>query len=238
MRPRWMRAGSVALVLAVVGGGPVAAAERVEIVTGFDRISITGPYDVRLTTGKGASAKLTGERLAIEAVKFRINGSLLTIGPDRTRSNFRYDKDASPVVIELTTPALRSAAVAGSGSLDVDRLRGDRVAISLQGDGRIAVNSMEGDLGVILMLGAGAATVAGKVGQLNATLRGQATLDGAGLSTAKLSLTQSSSGTVTLTVNGPVNGTATGAGDAILLGNPTCNVAELGAGTVRCGDPE
>lgn len=230
-------AGAIGIALtAFVGSAPAIAAERVEIVTGFDRLSISGPYEVRLTSGKGASARLIGDRLAIEAVKFRINGSLLSIGPDRTRSNFRYDKDASPVVIELTTPSLRSVALTGNGALSVDRLRGDRVAISLQGDGRVSVANMEGDRGVILMLGAGEATVAGKVGQLNATLRGQATLDGKGLTTDRLSLTQSSSGSVTLTVNGPVTGNATGAGDAIILGKPQCNVAELGAGAVRCGD--
>lgn len=228
-----------AIALAMIAASPGRAAERTEIVTNFDRLNVTGPYVVRLVSGRGSSATLSGGRLAIEAVRVRVNGGVLSIGPDRTRATNDVDPVASgPVTIVLTTPSLRAVALSGNGLVEVDRLKGERIEASLQGDGTLTIGTIEAERGVIQSIGAGTLSAAGKAGSLILTVRGSARVDAADLTVGELQLTQQTSGDIAIRVNGRARGASTGAGETVIAGRTECAVSALGAGAVRCGQQE
>lgn len=223
--------------LAVLGAAsPAAAAERGYTITDFDRIRLEGPYSVEVKTGRGTSARASGARDAIERVSLQVQGRTLTIRPDRhTWGGYPGETKAGPVIIRLTTGALRGLSLSGSGRMTIDRARGPRVELIVQGSGQLEVGRVETDRLDIGMAGSGALKLGGAVKLLNAVVRGSAALDGAALIANHLTLTTASAGDVTLGAQTSARVQATGSGTTTITGKPACAVTALGAGSVTCG---
>lgn len=112
-----------------------ADAERRTMITSFDRIRVDGPFTVRVTTGRGATAKVVGDRRSLDTVQVRVDGTTLIVSPVRGDRG-QPVSGGGPVTVHLTTPSLAAASVRGAGSLQVDRMGGARIDLSLTGAGR------------------------------------------------------------------------------------------------------
>ena len=223
------------LLALMLAPAPAQAAERSFTLTGFDRLQVEGPYVVEVRTGRGGSAKASGDRDAIDALRMDVTGQTLTIRADRINWKGTSTRDApGPVLIRLTTGELRRAALAGAGSLAIDRLRGPRVELAVQGSGRMTVESIAADRLDITATGSGAMKLAGTTKALNMTLRGSASVDGAALVANDLVLTNQGDGDITIGAKGTAKITATGAGQTTVKGTRSCTVSARGAGTVSC----
>ncbi|MGH6780595.1 MAG: head GIN domain-containing protein [Sphingomonadaceae bacterium] len=229
-------ASAAMLMLAVTA--PAAAAERGFSVTDFDRVRLEGPYAVEIATGRGTTARASGDREAIERVSLQVQGRTLVIRPDRNSwGGYPGEKREGRVVIRLTTGELRSIALSGSGSMTIDRARGARVELIVQGSGRLDIARVETDRLDIGIMGSGAVRLGGTVKALNALVRGSAALDGAALTANDLSLATESAGDVTIGARTSAKVQSTGAGQTVITGKPACSVTAIGSGSVRCGPP-
>ena len=227
--------------LALLPAAPALAAERIVTVTNYDRIRMDGPYRVEIVTGRGASARVSGDRAAIDRIEIAVQGSTLFIHANRTAWQGGWpggDKDRSvgPVLIRLTAEELRAIAIVGSGSMAIDALRGPRMTLTIEGSGRMTVGAVEIDRLDLGLTGSAALALKGKAKALAATVRGSASIDGAGLVAGDLSLTSESAGNVVLGAKGTAKVISTGAGEIAITGAPACTVNALGSGPVRCGD--
>lgn len=226
----------LAAVLALTAGAaPALAADRVLTVTSFDRVRVDGPYDVRVVTGRGPSARVSGAPTAIDRVRIEVQGETLTIRADGQGWGERREGATGPVVIRLTTPELRAASLSGSGSLAIDRMRTARANVALSGSGQVTVANVTADRLDLALIGAGTVRVAGKVADATATLNGAGALDGDALMVADLKLIVSGPGVAKLRASRSANIRAASSGPITVAGQAACTVSQIGSGEVICG---
>ncbi|MBA3677844.1 MAG: DUF2807 domain-containing protein [Sphingosinicella sp.] len=223
-------------LLFAAGSAPAWAADKHFTITDFDRIQVEGPYEVALTSGKAPSAHVTGNARAIENVAVEVQGRILKIRLNRSAwGGYPGETNAAPRVI-ITTPGLRSASVAGSGRLTIDKVKAMRFDISLSGSGQVALGSVEADVLVLGLVGSGGMEVGGKAKSLRASVQGSGNLDGRKLSVDDAVIIAETTGTVELTARRTAKIRATGQGDTLVAGEAACTVEALGSGRVQCGD--
>ncbi|HEX8513793.1 MAG TPA: head GIN domain-containing protein [Allosphingosinicella sp.] len=222
-------------LLAFAAAVPVAAAERNYSITDFDKVQVDGPYRVTLTMGRSSGARAEGSAEALDHVSIDVQGGTLRVRRNRSAWGTHPGAGAGPVAVTLTARDLRSAAVVGSGSLDIDRARGLRIDLSVSGSGRLNVAAVEADNLVVGLLGGGRITLAGRTRQLRATVQGSGDLAASGLSADDALIRSDTAGSVAVAVARSAKVTATGAGDVEILGSPACTVEAKGSGRVTCG---
>jgi hypothetical protein len=214
---------------------PAAAAERRYTITDFDRIRVEGPFQVTLTTGKGASALASGDTQALERVSVEVQGRVLKIRPNRSAWGGYPGQQSGAVKLTVSTQALRGATLIGSGSLAINRAEAMKFDAALSGSGRIGIGALEADALTLGLLGGGKLTLGGKAKTVRATVSGSGDLDAAALQTEDAEINADTSGSIALAVRRAARITATGAGEVAIGGTPACTVTNRGAGVVTCG---
>lgn len=214
---------------------PLSAAERRYSVTDFERVTVEGPYVVRLVTGRPSSAMARGPLDAIERVSIDTTGQTLRIRPNRAAWTGTPGAQQGVVEIVLTTRTLRSARVIGAGRLDIEGAEGLRIDLGLEGSGRLSATNIETDNLYLALRGAGQLAVAGRTEAVYADVLGSGDLDGASLAAENATLTAGTTGTIALGASRTARVTANGVGEVTIVGRPACTVQGLGAGQVRCG---
>jgi hypothetical protein len=221
--------------LLAASASAAGAAERRFTVTDFDKIEVSGPFQVTLVTGRPGSALASGSSDAIERVSIAVEGRTLRIRPNRSAWGGYPGEGAGPLKIELSTHALRSAFVNGAGSLSVDKARAMKFDAGVSGSGRLKIAQIESDNLTLGLLGSGKIVIGGKAKTLRASIQGSGDLDGSGLVADDAQISAETAGTVAVGVNRSVKVTASGTGDTTISGKPACTVKALGSGRVVCG---
>lgn len=226
------------ILAALAVASPTLSAERSVSVTDFDRLRVEGGFIVEVRSGSATAAKVVGTPAALDATSVEVQGRQLNIR--RNRSSWGgYPGQVPPAAtIRITVPLLAYVWVTGPAKVSVERLKGQRVAASLEGSGSLSVTMITADRVDLATLGSGKLTVGGVVGTLTAIARGAGTFDAGKLLAADAKLTSESSGDVTLSVKRAVNVTMTGTGTVTVLGKPACTVKNIGSGTVSCGSDQ
>ena len=222
-------------LLALAAASPAAAAERRYSVTDFDRVQVDGPYQVRLATGLSSHARAEGSQQALDQVSVEVQGGILRVRRNRSAWGGYPGEGTGPVTVTLTTRDLRTATVVGSGSLDIDKVRGLRVDLSVSGNGRLGVGAVDSDNLIVGLLGGGRITLGGRTKQLKATIQGSGDLAASGLRADDAQIASDTAGKVAVAVARTARVTATGPGDVEIIGSPTCSVEAKGSGQILCG---
>ncbi len=217
---------------------PAHAAERSLSLTDFDRLRVEGGFIVEVRTGTATSGRVVGSQAAIEAASVEVQGRQLTIRRNRSTWGGYPGQAPSAATIRITVPLLANVWVAGPAKVTVDRLKGQRVAVTLEGSGSLSIANVAADRLDMVTVGSGAMLISGNVGNLTALARGSGVVDAAKLLAADAKLTSESSGLVTIAVKRAATVTMTGTGSVTVLGNPACTVKNIGSGTVNCGSDQ
>ncbi|MDQ8756640.1 head GIN domain-containing protein [Sphingosinicella sp. LHD-64] len=217
---------------------PAAGAERRYSVTDFERVTVEGPYVVRLVTGRPSSATARGPQESIERVAIDTVGQTLRIRPNRTAWTGTPGAQQGVVEITLTTRTLRSARIIGAGRLDLEGAQGLRVDLGLEGSGRLTATNVRTDNLYLALRGAGRLEIAGRTEAAYVDVIGSGDLDGAALASENATVTTGTSGSVSLGASRTARVTANGIGEVTILGRPACTVRGPSAGQVRCGSDQ
>lgn len=220
------------LLLAVVAVTPAAAAERNYTVTDFNQVRVTGPYKVKLTTGVAPFARASGSTAALDSVSIDVNGRILTVNRNPSASSGYPGQPAGPVEIEIGGHDLTIANVVGSGSLDINAVRGMSFSLSLQGAGSARVGGIAVDQLKVWLVGTASASLAGTAKAATLIVRGMSALDGSSLSVDNATLGTEGPAMVKLTVTDSIKADAKGVSQVDLLGSPACTVTAAGSATV------
>src|SRR3546814_16249512 len=94
--------------------------------------------------------------------------------------------DLGPVTIRVNAANLKSATLAGAGSLQIDKLEGQRAMVGLRGPGRVAVGEIAADRLQVAMIGNGTMTLGGTVKTARMTPSGAGALAAGALAVAHL----------------------------------------------------
>lgn len=215
----------------------VAAADRTIGIGSFERLRVDGPIDVRVVTGKPASAKISGDRDAIERLSVSVDGSTLTIRPgNQAWGETPRRGSAGLAAVTLTTPTLGSVTSLAGAKIAATRMKAPRVDLAVTGSGSITVEAVETDQLAATAIGVGAVTIAsGKAARARLAVNGTATIDAAAVVAGDLQATLDGPGEV----KGQARFTATvnniGLGRVVVGGNPKCTVSARAGGPVACG---
>jgi len=213
---------------------PAAAADRRYAISDFDRVVVEGPYVVRLTVGGPSSATASGSQAALDRVTIEVTGQMLRIRRNRHAWGGNPGAQEGTVTIELGTRTLRSARLLGPARLDIDRVEGLRVDLSVQGSGRLGVGAVAADNLSVGLVGSGSIELAGAAETLAADIQGSGDMNAAGLRVETATISSVTSGTIAVEVSRAATVTALGLGTIEIGGSPACTLRGPGSDLVRC----
>lgn len=221
-----------AILAALALAAPAPAATRNLGVEGFDRIRVDGPFRVRLTTGVAPFAKVSGSAAAIDRVAIDAQGRTLVVRVSRSSWGGYPGAAPGPVEISVGTHELSAAWLNGSGSLDIDRVRGLKFELSVQGSGSTTIAKADVDDLRVTLFGNASATVAGRAARLSASQRGITSLNAPALAAKDATIASEGGSTTSAAVSNSAKVTATGTATVTLTGDPACTVRANGSASV------
>jgi hypothetical protein len=227
-----MRTFLPALLATLAFAAPADAATRNFGVNGFDRIRVDGPYSVRLTTGVAPFARAEGNSAALDRVAMDVQGRTLVVRASRSGWGGYPGENSGPVEITIGTHELSAAWVNGSGSLQINRVRGLSFDLSVQGSGSAAVGQADIDQLRVSIAGSGSATLGGRAGRVTALVRGISSLDASGLAVKDATIGAEGPATVRAHVTNAAKIDGSGAATVSLAGSPACTAKLSGSASV------
>lgn len=228
---RWAAIAATALLSAA----SAHAAEKRFGLTSFAAIEVGADVDVEVVTRAPVSAVATGPQDALDRLSVENRDGRLVIGMRQFAGDDRRGSSPGAVLLRINAATLQSATLVGAGSLHIDGMKGQRVALGLRGPGKLSVDAVDTDRLAVAMIGNGTLTLAGKAKQAQMTLSGSGVVDAGKL--AVDGLISDSEGTGDHIFNAVKSAaiTARGSGKTVVLGRPVCTVRNVGTGTVACG---
>lgn len=219
--------------LLLIGAAPQQTEHDIQL-SGFDRIRVDGPFEVHVARGS-ARAVVSGGIRAVDRVSVRQEGGTLIISASlNSWGGWPGDQQgAAPAVIEVSTPALRSAAVVGSGRLAIDGMDGLNVQLNVTGAGTLAVRNMDVAQLSATLAGTGAIAAQGKAKRARFYANGAGGFDAADLLVDDLTVTSESGGASRFAARYTADITNLGLGEVTVKGDVACMVR--GPGPVGCG---
>ncbi|WP_260482822.1 head GIN domain-containing protein [Sphingomicrobium flavum] len=205
---------------------------RTQSVTGFDRLAVSGAYNVDVKTGQDASIEMTGPKNILDATEISVEDGLLKIGTKKGKWNWRGGGD---VQVSITVPMLNEARLAGASDITIDRVEGESFTGAVSGAGDMTIDQVQ--VGTLSMgiSGAGDLKAAGTADRLKISISGAGDFGGSGLTARTAEITVSGAGGAEANVTETVEATVSGAGSIDISGGAKCTSRTSGAGTVNCG---
>lgn len=226
-------APSMALAPSVNAAAPAAASERRFMLTEFDRIRLSGPFVVEVTTNGPPGAVVRGDGRAIDRVNLRVDGGMLVIAPSTMGWDGWRDAREGQLVIRVSSRKLSGARVFGGGRLTVDRLTGQRIDLGLSGAGRIEIGEVAGDQLAGTLTGSGVMVLnGGSVRSARFVTQGAGSIDASGMNASDLSVQSQSAGDSSFTASLTANVSARGTGAVRVAGKAVCRLS--GPGPMSC----
>ena len=224
---------AMALVTLAGVAVPADAATRNFGINGFDRIRVDGPFRVKLTTGVAPFAKATSiSASALDGLAIEVQGRTLIIRSSRQSWGGYPGESAGPVEITIGTHELTAAALNGSDTLEIDKLRGLSFELGVHGSGAARVGAVEVDQFKVAISGTAAASLAGTAKKLTAYVLGVSTLQATELSSKDATLTAAGPATLRATVTETAKISVQGPSTVELAGSPACTVRASGSANV------
>ena len=234
-----MRICLLAAVLFIASATSAIAETRNFGLTAFDRVVVEGDYQVDIVPAPPTAARATGPRRALEALSVEVVGRTLRIrnrdiGVIRDRAT-RADEREDAVVVRVSTPPLRSVALAGAGTVTVARMGGLHTEILLRGPGSVRAARIEADRLTVVTDGSGTVALSGKAKTTALSTKGTPTIDAAALTTDDVTVEAEGMGSIGIVAQRSAKITARGQSRVAVTGRATCVVRNLGSGAVTCG---
>jgi hypothetical protein len=225
----------IMLIAAIFAASTAQAADRRYALSDFDRVIVEGPYLVTLTVGGPSGAIGSGSVQALDGVTVEVQGTTLRIRRNRSAWVGTPGQAIEPATIKLTTRNLRSARMAGTGTLDISGAKGLQVDLIVQGSGQLRARALAADTLMVGLRGAGSLELAGEAKVVTADLQGAGSMNAAALTSETATLAVAISGDASLSVRRAAKVTANGLGATVIGGTPACTISGPSAAQVRCG---
>lgn len=212
-------------------GGPKVS--RTYQVAAFDRISVAGPYDVKVATGGRGGISASGNQKLLDETDVVVEGGVLKIMPKKKKGMRWGWSSHGNATFTVNAAALKGASIAGSGGITVDKVAGDFDG-DVAGSGDLRLASVSGGKVKLAIAGSGDVQAAGKADSVDIEIAGSGGIDAKGLATRTASVSIAGSGSVSAQASQTANVSIVGSGDVDVTGGAKCTVEKAGSGDVRC----
>ena len=237
-------AGGAGLILSEMSDDPIVKVnvvgprEKTYDVASFDGISNVGPQDVVVTMGDTFSIRSEGSPQALSLLETKVENGTLKIGPG---DDFNWGRDwrrLQGATFYVTLPKLDSVALAGSGDMRIDRIKGESFSGTIAGQGALSIGSIEVDDVDFSIGGSGSVAASGTAGSTHVSIGGRGDVEAGALHSKTASIAIGGSGDVALTVDDEAKVSIFGRGDVNIAGTAHCSVTKMGVGDVHCAGDE
>lgn len=220
----------------VGGHGSGQVVSRNYQVGNFQQVELEGSYDVEVRTGGPVSVSARGPARVLEDLRVVVEGNKLTIG----RQHHGWFHFGSPlrhsnVEITVTVPTLEGASLAGSGTINVDKIQGSRFDGSVAGSGDLVLTNVDVQSLDLNVAGSGSLKAGqGRAQTASYDIAGSGSVDAGAIQTQQLKVSIAGSGGVRAHASSTANVDIMGSGDVDITGGAKCTVNKAGSGNVRC----
>ena len=174
----------------------------------FDRLDLTGAFDVEIRFGKSQELKITIDDNLWDNLVAEVDGGTLELD---------WEKDCRPdsdCLIEIVVTSLKAVELHGAGDIDITGFEGSSFTFDLRG---------AGDL-----------TMAGKVDDLEVHLSGAGNVDTRELKARNVDVSISGAGNADVYASDSLQGRVSGVGNLNYYGDPEVNRTHVsGLGHIR-----
>lgn len=191
-------------------------------------IVLASPDNVVVTQGETFDISLSGNEEAQKHMRFNLDDNALGIMREKGSKG-----TSGPAIVRVTLPSLKGMVLAGSGTIEADRMEG-RAEVTIAGSGTGKVAELRGEKLDLTIAGSGDFEAAGEVDDLDMTVAGSGSGKMADLKVGKADITVAGSGDAEFMSDGKVEASIVGSGDITVNGNATCTVSAMGSGKLRC----
>ncbi len=210
------------------------AVDRNYQIGAFDRIAVSGPYEVTVKTGGQPGAVAHGGEAILGETDIVVTDGELRIMPKK-RNGIRWNWGQSGKVrVEVSAAALRKASIAGSGGLQIDRVAGSDFEGEVAGSGNLGIGQLDAGKVDFSVKGSGEVRASGKAQSLDLSIAGSGDVDVSSLNVVTADISIAGSGNVRARATGTAAVSIMGSGDVEITGGAKCDVSKQGSGDVRC----
>ncbi len=214
----------------IAGSGKIV--EKARAVSGFNKIRVEGPMNVRLKASDTEGATVKTDDNIEPLVQTRVENGALIIDLPRNASF----KTRGPLEVTVNFKTLNAIALSGSGDVSADRLSTDKLEVSVAGSGDIKLDNLQANSVSGNIAGSGDVTLAGTVANQNYSIAGSGDIHAKGLAGKSVKVSIAGSGDASVSASDSLDVSIAGSGDVIYSGNPTVKKSVLGSGSVSKGN--
>jgi len=215
-------------------GGPTIA--RNYTVGNFDQVEVGGPFNVQVSTGANPSVSARGPQKMLERMVVEVKDGKLVIRQERQDGLFHSGWHFRGTVdVTVTVPTLRGAAIAGSGGIKVNEVKGDEFDGSVAGSGGLDIGKLDVRTLKLSVAGSGAArALAGRAQSAALDIAGSGDIDAKGVQAQTADVSIAGSGNIAVNASNTASVSIMGSGDVDVSGGAKCSVSKAGSGNVSC----
>lgn len=184
----------------IVGAALAADVEQSYDLSGFDRIDISGVYELDVRVGSDYSINLSGSEEEMSRVEVSVRDGVLYLSRAERRGR-RIKKTEKGVEAKIMLPALASLEVSGVVEGEISGIDADRFDIDVSGVGDV--------------------TLDGECGDLDADVSGVGDLNARGLECRSVDIDVSGVGSATVFASEQVDASVSGMGSIDVYGSPS-----------------
>jgi hypothetical protein len=199
-----------------LGGGANVQAARVQRdfpVAAFTALKTSGPQNVIVRLGDGASVRAVGDQEAVDRLKIEVVAGELRIG--QIPGNYSCMGSCPKAMIYVTNPALTGAATTGPGNISIGGAKGDSFAGAINGPGNIQIS--------------------GSVVRAAFIISGPGSVDANGLTSRRMTIAVNGPGLIYARASESADIAVAGPGSAYVKGTTNCRIVRSGPGRASCG---
>jgi len=190
-------------------------------------VVLAGPDSVIITRGDKLAIDVGGDPQAVAALRFTLDDESLGV---MRKSNSDVSGTAT---VRVTLPELSKLTIAGSGTVDADRISGD-VETVIAGTGTANLAAVDANELEVTIAGSGTLKASGRAKSLELNVAGSGTADMSGLKVDTGDVTIAGSGDASFASDGTVDASIMGSGTVSVTGSAKCTVQSMGSGKLHC----
>lgn len=197
----------------------------------YDKILVSGSFDVNLVDGKEGNITIEGEENLIGLITIESNGGQLKIYPEKGKQ-IRVS-NGKKILITVPFQTIDELNVTGSGNVTAkSTIKSTNFSTKLTGSGNLALIADIGNLEAQLT-GSGNLEISGRASELNCKVTGSGNFSSYDLKSSNVDASVSGSGNSEVYCSGSLQAHVTGSGDIHYKGDPKKKVTKVsGSGTI------
>jgi len=220
-------AGGIAAASTTVRGNGVKRSEARNL-TGFSGIVMAVPGQLQVRLGAAESVTVEADENILPLIETTVSGGTL-----RIRVAPGQNIEAGTLRIVVQAMQLDRLALAGSGSIAGDGLKGARLKVDLSGSGDLDLQRSEIDELTVAVSGSSNVRLAGKARALKVSLAGSGNLVADALRADDARISIAGAGVATVSARSSLNVSIAGSGTVRYQGDPKVERSIAGSGDVR-----